>query len=46
MTEENKNTEKQCDIHVVSKSFYCIDEKDRLIKCKKQCMHCARLETI
>tara|TARA_R110002072_G_scaffold194000_1_gene351201 strand:+ start:90 stop:329 length:240 start_codon:yes stop_codon:yes gene_type:complete len=33
-------------IHVVSKSFYCIDEKDRLIKCKKQCMHCARLETI
>jgi hypothetical protein len=33
-------------LHIVSKSFYCIDKKDRLIKCKKQCMHCARLQTI
>jgi hypothetical protein len=30
----------------VIKSYYCIDKEDRLIKCEKQCMHCAGLEII
>ena len=41
MTEQNKNTEKQCDIHVVSKSFSCAKEKMMEKQCEKQCMACA-----
>jgi len=33
-------------IDSVSKRFYCIDENDNRMKCKKQCMYCTRLETI
>ncbi len=29
MTEENKNTEKQCDIHVVSSTFVCEHPKSQ-----------------
>ena len=32
----------------VSKSFYCLDERHKTIKgkCKQQCHHCVKLETI
>ena len=51
LTEQLVAYTKWCDfkkltIPVVSKSFYCIDAEDRLNRCKKQCMHCTRLETI
>lgn len=43
MTEENKNTEKQCDIPVVVKSFYCNNEVIGLkTQCKEQCNECSK----
>ena len=36
---------KQCDIHVVVKSFYCDDAIERLRKCKNQCKFCETLSS-
>lgn len=40
--EQNKklSTDKQCDIHVVSKSFYCCKVDNNESKCDKQCQFC------
>ena len=48
MTEDNKKTEKQCDIHVVSVTFVCPNGCDKgyieLSKEYKECKECAYIE--
>jgi len=44
-TGKELSEKKQCDIHVVVKSFYCFDEQNkRMDKCSIQCTTCKSLK--
>lgn len=48
MAEENKNTEKQCDINVVVESFYCNNDDSEYHNnpCAEQCRFCKEIESL
>ena len=42
--DNRKKDKKQCDIHVVSESFYCDEANEGAIKCEEQCDYCIALD--